>query len=92
MSNSDHFYASNADFVKSFDKGDKPLPPARRALVLTCMDARLHPEKALGLEVCCSAGRAALAHAVAHAAAQPPPPPPPPPPRRSAGRAGLTPA
>ncbi len=51
MSNSEHFYASNATFVKSFDKGDKPLPPARQALVLTCMDARLHPEKALGLEV-----------------------------------------
>lgn len=51
MSNSEHFYASNATFVNSFDKGDKPLPPARQALVLTCMDARLHPEKALGLEV-----------------------------------------
>jgi hypothetical protein len=51
MSNTAHFYESNAGFVKSFDKGDKPLPPARKALVLTCMDARLHPEKALGLEV-----------------------------------------
>jgi hypothetical protein len=56
MSNTDHFYASNGSFVKSFDKGDKPLPPARHALVLTCMDARLHPEKVLGLEVS-TAGR-----------------------------------
>jgi hypothetical protein len=36
MSNSADFYAANEVFAKSFDKGDKPLPPARQALVLTC--------------------------------------------------------
>eukprot|EP00878_Enallax_costatus_P021266 GHUV01022509.1.p1 GENE.GHUV01022509.1~~GHUV01022509.1.p1 ORF type:complete len:117 (+),score=21.47 GHUV01022509.1:678-1028(+) len=27
------------------------MPPKRKALVLACMDARLHPEKVLGLEI-----------------------------------------
>jgi carbonic anhydrase len=45
------FEAGNATFVESFDKGDLPLPPARKALVLACMDARLHPEKALGIDI-----------------------------------------
>lgn len=44
----DDIIAANAEFVAGFDKGGLPLPPARHALVLACMDARLHPEKALG--------------------------------------------
>jgi carbonic anhydrase len=32
------------------DKGDLPRRPARRLAVLACMDARLDPAKALGLE------------------------------------------
>ena len=27
------------------------MPPARKVAIVTCMDARLHPEKFLGLEV-----------------------------------------
>lgn len=42
------FTAANAAFAGAFDgatTGQLPMPPARKALVLTCMDARLHPEK-----------------------------------------------
>ncbi len=51
MPNYDEFVANADKFAATFDKGDKPLPPARKALVIACMDARLHPEKVLGLEI-----------------------------------------
>ena len=41
---------ANERYAADFTKGDLPLPPARRLAVLTCMDARLDPAKALGLE------------------------------------------
>lgn len=41
----------NKEFAKDFDKGDLPMPPSKHVAILTCMDARLHPEKFLGLEV-----------------------------------------
>jgi carbonic anhydrase len=31
--------------------GEEPIRPARNVAILTCMDERLHPEKALGLEI-----------------------------------------
>ena len=37
--------------AEGFEHGDVPMPPARRLAVVTCMDARLHPEKFLGLDV-----------------------------------------
>jgi carbonic anhydrase len=37
--------------VKKFRHGDKAMPPAQHVAVLTCMDARIHPEDALGLEI-----------------------------------------
>ena len=40
---------NNAAYVSTFDKGDLPLPPARKLAVLACMDARLDPAKVLGL-------------------------------------------
>ena len=40
---------ANARYAASFDKGDLPLPPARRFAILTCMDARLDPAKYAGL-------------------------------------------
>lgn len=49
--NKTDFEAGNVKFVEAFDKGHLPLPPARKALVLACMDARLHPEKALGIDI-----------------------------------------
>jgi carbonic anhydrase len=50
MSPAAELIANNASYVASFDKGDLPLPPAKKVAVLACMDARLDPAKALGLE------------------------------------------
>jgi len=47
----DEFFAANQQFASQFDKGDLPMPPARKVAVVTCMDARLHPEKFLGLNI-----------------------------------------
>ena len=46
----DNLLDNNAAYVSDFDKGDLPLPPARKLAVLACMDARLDPAKVLGLE------------------------------------------
>src|SRR5688572_9081445 len=43
------FLAANARYAATFDQGQLPMPPARKVAVLTCMDARLDPAKALGL-------------------------------------------
>lgn len=40
---------ANRGYAASFEKGDLPLPPARRFAILTCMDARLDPAKYAGL-------------------------------------------
>jgi carbonic anhydrase len=42
MSIMDRFRKRNDTFAKDFDKGDAPMPPAERFVVLTCMYARLH--------------------------------------------------
>ena len=42
--------AANERYATSFTKGDLPMPPGRHVTVLVCMDARLHPEKFLGLD------------------------------------------
>jgi carbonic anhydrase len=42
--------AANDRYASGFTTGDLPMPPARRVAVLACMDARLDPAKALGLE------------------------------------------
>ncbi|HEX9716323.1 MAG TPA: carbonic anhydrase [Actinomycetota bacterium] len=47
----DQFAKSNLTFAKSFDQGGLPMPPAKGLVVLTCMDARLHPAKFLGLAI-----------------------------------------
>jgi len=51
MANYEEFLAANRQYAGAFDRGDLPMPPARHVAVLTCMDARLHPEKFLGLDV-----------------------------------------
>lgn len=43
--------AGNASFRKTFASGDLPMPPARKLAIVVCMDARLHPEKFLGLAI-----------------------------------------
>jgi len=49
MSVTDELLRDNETYAAGFDKGDLPLPPARRVAVLACMDARLDPARALGL-------------------------------------------
>jgi carbonic anhydrase len=51
MATFDELLAANDQYVATFDRGDLPMPPAKRVAILTCMDARLHPEKFLGLDV-----------------------------------------
>jgi carbonic anhydrase len=37
-------------YAAGFDKGDLPMPPAKKLVVVACMDARLVPTRLLGLE------------------------------------------
>jgi len=46
----DEFIEANSEYARSFDKGELPTPPARKLAVVTCMDARILPSRALGLE------------------------------------------
>src|SRR5437764_12915249 len=47
----DQLLTANRAYAAGFDRGDLPMPPARQVAVLTCMDARLHPETFLGLSM-----------------------------------------
>jgi carbonic anhydrase len=49
MSAADDFIANNAAYASAFDKANLPLPPAKKAAILACMDARIDPAKVLGL-------------------------------------------
>src|SRR5438105_14548306 len=51
MSTVQEFQQANEAYASNFQKGDLPMPPARHVAVLTCMDARLHPARFLGLEL-----------------------------------------
>ncbi len=50
MSSTAGLVANNASYVAGFTKGDLPMPPAKKVAVLACMDARLDPARALGLQ------------------------------------------
>jgi carbonic anhydrase len=50
MSTTDSLLENNEAYAGAFDKGDLPLPPGRKVAVLACLDARLDPARALGLE------------------------------------------
>src|SRR6266545_7329118 len=50
MSVTDELLASNEKYAASFDKGDLPLPPGKKVAIVACMDARLNPYGALGLQ------------------------------------------
>ena len=50
MSVADEFRKANEGYAANFQKGDLPMPPGRHVAVLTCMDARIDPARALGLE------------------------------------------
>jgi carbonic anhydrase len=49
MSIIDELVQANAEYASTFDSGDLPLPPRRHLAVVTCMDARIIPSRALGL-------------------------------------------
>jgi carbonic anhydrase len=49
MSAADDFIANNAAYASAFDKANLSLPPAKKAAILACMDARIDPAKVLGL-------------------------------------------
>jgi carbonic anhydrase len=49
MSVIDELVRNAAAYTESFDRGDLPLPPAKRVAVVACMDARLNPYGLLGL-------------------------------------------
>ena len=44
------FKAANAAYASQFTKGDLPMPPGRKVAIVVCMDARIDPAKALGLD------------------------------------------
>jgi len=50
MSGADDLLANAERYAARFDKGDLPLPPARRIAVLACMDSRFIVERVLGLQ------------------------------------------
>src|SRR3989441_1925570 len=50
MSTVQEFLQANEAYAARLQKGHLPMPPARHVAVLTCMDARLHPSRFLGLE------------------------------------------
>lgn len=50
MSSTDELLRANAEYARTFDRGDLPMPPARRLAIVTCMDARIVPSRAFGLE------------------------------------------
>jgi carbonic anhydrase len=51
MSATDQLLANNESYAATFDKGDLPIPPAKKVAVVACMDARLNVHALLGLEV-----------------------------------------
>jgi carbonic anhydrase len=49
MSVTDELIQNNESYAANFDKGELPLPPGKQVAVVACMDARLIPTRALGL-------------------------------------------
>src|SRR2546423_4957429 len=50
MTVTDEFLTNNESYAAGFGKGHLAMPPAKQVAVLACMDARLDPARALGLE------------------------------------------
>ncbi|WP_437612249.1 carbonic anhydrase [Sorangium sp. So ce834] len=50
MSVIDELLRANEAYASQFTKGSLPLPPGRKVAIVACMDARLDPARALGLE------------------------------------------
>src|SRR6184192_4241572 len=45
----DQLLENAESYASGFDRGELPLPPARKIAVVACMDARLNPYGVLGL-------------------------------------------
>jgi carbonic anhydrase len=50
MSTIDELVKANEAYAATFSRGELPLPPARGIAIVTCMDARILPSRALGLQ------------------------------------------
>ncbi|KAF9994051.1 hypothetical protein BGZ79_001226 [Entomortierella chlamydospora] len=50
MTVAEEIQVANEAYVKSWTKGQLPLPPARKVAIVTCMDARILPASAFGLK------------------------------------------
>jgi len=50
MSVTDELLRNNEAYAASFDKGHLAMPPTKKLAVVACMDARLQPNRILGLE------------------------------------------
>ena len=50
MTVTDELLANAERYADDFDRGDLPMPPAKKVAVLACMDARLNPYGLLGLQ------------------------------------------
>lgn len=51
MSSTDDLVKNNEAYAAAFDRGNLPLPPAKKVAVVACMDARLQVYEILGLDV-----------------------------------------
>ena len=51
MSATDELLENAEKHAEGFDKGDLPMPPARKVAIVACMDARVNPYPILGLEL-----------------------------------------
>ncbi len=51
MTVTDELLRNNEAYAAGFDKGDLPLPPAKKVAVVACMDARLDVHGLLGLQL-----------------------------------------
>jgi carbonic anhydrase len=50
MTVTDELLNANRGYAEKFHKGELALPPSRRVALVVCMDARIDPARALGLE------------------------------------------
>jgi carbonic anhydrase len=50
MTATDELLTNNEAYASGFDKGDLPVPPAKKLAVVACMDARLNVYGLLGLQ------------------------------------------
>src|SRR4051794_5835626 len=50
MSVTDEVLSNNEAYPASFDKGELPMPPAKKLAVVACMDARIVVSRILGLD------------------------------------------